>query len=316
MSLTPSEIDSLRSSKNPRIGVQSRVITDQAVIGCCEQQKDFFEACLGLNYFAGIDRNEIKSITYTPQEWHDWHVCECCKRDDLITKATQLYTTAEMRGIEKLFVDVVGQSEADKIFRAGALWQTLAIGKNSPLGSAYPRMIREATKWAFEKLTKLWPTGKMPANVTQLPYMEDYTWVSKLQNDGFNLVTSKITKLFLPDAQKIIANGIKAKIPALELAKELQAAVGQGSYYHWSRLVRTEMAIAIDRSSVEQYKAAEIPYIKWNHSRTACPICVGYGTTNLGYYKIGSAPLISEDTHPNCMCNKTPIRRLPRGVEL
>ena len=85
MSLTPAEIDSLRSSKNPRIGVQARVITDQAVIGCCEQQKDFFEACLSLNYFQGIDRNEIKSITYTPQEWHDWHVCECCKRDDLVT---------------------------------------------------------------------------------------------------------------------------------------------------------------------------------------------------------------------------------------
>ena len=120
----------------------------------------------------------------------------------------------------------------------------------------------------------------------------------------------------VPKIQQQIINGIRANVPAMQLANELNAYAGSGGLYRVRRLVRTEMAMAIDGATKAQYKSAGIPYVKWNAAADACPVCRRIAENNRGYYAIDGAPQVTQDTHPNCLCNKTPVYRLPQGISI
>lgn len=321
--LTPAATAQLNTDRRMRIGGKSEPITRKAVEGMAELQMRFYYECLSLPYFAGVDRSALKSADVAHKSW----TCDCKHHNETEhehegTKAEGYHGNA-IAGIEALFRSVVGDAEANKIFTAGRLWKALAAGKGSPLGLGYAEMITEAFRWAWGNVNAAF--GKMPrlfqiqAGAPKgglLAYNEALPWIQTLENRGFDLVTAKITKLQLPKAMQIIANGIKARVPAQQLAQELQAAVGEGGLYHWRRLVRTEMATAIDRASKAQYKAAEIPYVKWNASRNACPKCAAIASRNMGYYTLAAVPEITADTHPNCLCNCSPVYRLPKDLIL
>ena len=284
---------------------------------------DFFNTCLSLDYFDGIDRDKIKSVAIEAHK-----SCGCDARHEHPHEAhegekREGYNGNTINALRRALIEVVGESQASKILTAAEVWQALAAGKLSPLLRGYADIITEAFKWAWGSVTSAF--GKMPrafqiqAGAPKgglLAYNEQLPWIQTLETQGFDLVTSKITKLQLPRAMEIITNGIKARVPAQQLASELNAYIGEGGLYHWRRLVRSEMATAIDRASKEQYKSAGIPYVKWNASANACPKCAAISRRNMGYYTLAAVPAITADTHPNCLCNCTPVYRLPKDVVL
>ena len=325
--LTPSHIRQLNTDRRVRISPRAEQIARTAVEGMAVLSIDFFNTCLSLDYFDGIDRDKIKAA---PIEVHK--SCGCDTRHEHTHEAHHVHEGEKREGyngntinaLRRALIEVVGESQAGKILTAAEVWQALAAGKLSPLLRGYSDMITEAFKWAwgnvntaFDKMPRLFriQAGTSPKG-GQLAYNEALPWIEQLEKNGFDLVTSKITKLQLPRAMEIITNGIKARVPAQQLASELNAYIGEGGLYHWRRLVRSEMATAIDRASKAQYKSAGIPYVKWNASANACPKCAAISRRNMGYYTLSAVPSITADTHPNCLCNCTPVYRLPKDVVL
>lgn len=140
-------------------------------------------------------------------------------------------------------------------------------------------------------------------------------------NNGFELVTSKMTKYFLPEAFKTIVEGLEGGVPWNQIAINIRKKVGSGAGWHWRRLVRTELAGAFDKTSMNRYREFGISVVKWNLTwGGSCEICRGHsrltpaGSSAPGYYREGGAPSVPEDTHPNCRCRKTPVVNLPEGV--
>lgn len=277
-----------------------------------ELQINFLDACLQLPYFTGIDRNALKSF--------DGHADECKCVVHTAEAEKRIFHGNSIASIERIFADVVGVAQAERIFTAGRLWKALATGKGSPLAVGYQEMITEAFRWAWGNVNAAFMKLPKPFQIAIGPptgglrYSEDAAWIAKLERDGFGLVSDSITKEMLPQIQQLIINGVKANIPAMQLAEELNAYAGSGGMWRIKRLVRTELAMAIDGAAMAQYKAAGIQYVKWNASANACPKCRGIAEANRGYYSIDDVPAITQDTHPNCLCNKTPVYRLPQGV--
>jgi len=321
--LTPSQLRQLNTDRRMRISGKAEEITRTAVEGMAVLSIEFYNACLSLDYFADIDRAAIKTAPITV---HKSCACDAHEHphDHQEGEKREGYNGNTINALMRALIETVGASQAQRIFTAGDIWQALATGRLSPLIRGYADIITEAFRWAwggvnsaFDKMPRLFriQAGTSPKG-GQLAYNEQLPWVEKLEKNGFDLVTSKITKLQLPRAIEIITNGVKARVPAQQLAGELNAYIGEGGLYHWRRLVRSEMATAIDRASKEQYKTAGIPYVKWNASVNACPKCAAISRRNMGYYTLAAVPAITADTHPNCLCNCTPVYRLPKDVVL
>jgi len=313
--LTPAHHAQLNTDRRMRIGGQSEDIARKAVEGHAALQIDFFDALMQLPMFASIDRTQIKSLE-NPEAHHG---CDCHPLPVYSDEKAAFHGNA-IAGIRRAFIEVLGETNANRIFAAAGIWEALSTGDGSPLGIGYRSMINEAAKWAFGNVTRQWE--KLPKAMQRgtpkpsgpMLFDSRTAWIEKLERYGFTLVRDSITKEMLPKIQHLIVNGARANVPAMQLANELNAYVGSGGLYRVRRLIRTEMAMAIDKSSTAQYKENGISFVKWNASINACPICAGIARSNMGYYSIDNVPSITADTHPNCLCNKTPVYRLPKGI--
>lgn len=142
---------------------------------------------------------------------------------------------------------------------------------------------------------------------------EGLDFITDIYANGYGLVTSKITKFFLPIAKEIINRELRAGKSWAQVKWTLNRRIGIGGAWHWERLIRSEMAAAISRVSIAQYKQAGVELVKWSAALNRCPICDRYATENKGFgagiYRIDSAPLPMINSHPNCRCTLLPIYR-------
>lgn len=137
-------------------------------------------------------------------------------------------------------------------------------------------------------------------------------FVNEIYERGFEYITSKLTFAALGEVADSIVQGLDSGQTWKQIAARLHKKVGTGYLYHWQRLVRTEMTFAYYATFTERYTQAGAQFVKLSVSMGACPICIALE----GYYRIGNAPRIPLETHPNCRCIYVPFFRLPNGVEV
>ncbi|PBQ23848.1 hypothetical protein CNR29_07390 [Levilactobacillus brevis] len=74
--------------------------------------------------------------------------------------------------------------------------------------------------------------------------------------------------------------------------------------YNSRRIVRTESARLTDEVNMTTYRMKNVKMVDWIAEPGACAKCAG--TASNGPYLLDDAPLIPDDSHPNCRCHKTP----------
>jgi hypothetical protein len=142
-------------------------------------------------------------------------------------------------------------------------------------------------------------------------------WVQDMYQNGYDLVTSDITKKFMPAIKEILVEAW-ADDKALninQIASDLQFRFKEGGIAHWKRLVRTEAASASYRSTMERYEEIGVGWIRWSPAPSACPLCKHLREYNNGYYRIDEAPVKTSDTHPNCACAQSAVFNLRKGID-
>lgn len=183
-------------------------------------------------------------------------------------------------------------------------------------------MIRKTITWAFNRNSASWArlvakyawARALNRDITQLIVDPSLPWIIELYDAGFNLVKDKIFRFFLPEIKQTILRGLRDGLSWDQLSRSLYRKYGARGLYQWQRLIRSEMARAIDEATREQYKQSGVKAVKWSAALGRCPICDDIATTNGGYYAIDKAPRVVTDTHPNCLCLILEVWRLPVGI--
>jgi hypothetical protein len=184
----------------------------------------------------------------------------------------------------------------------------------------------EATKLARKEWTRQ-PASwreKNPWTAGEYVYNPAEPWIREMHRNGYQLVTSATTKQYLPALRRDMVAMAKEGIPHTTIARRIRDQYGE-KLYHWQRLVRTEMAIAINKTAIERYEELGGKWVKWSLGSNACEICTGFAATAnaletgnperpiivlYGVWPIDSAPSVPEVTHPNCRCSWTILFRI------
>jgi len=268
------------------------------------------------------NRKELSTDEITKILPHD-EGCECCH-----TKAVSDYSPAQIRRIRNQFIERFGANTSDKLNASGDKFLVELFGPTnqataidiSDSGMIYRRGMRAtiiaAQRDAFNKALKVWERLPLRLRSTidllalkAYPFDPQQAFIKEIYKSGFELVSSKVTKNFLPDIKSIILRGLIDEISWQEIAVQLDSQIGVGGLWQWERLVRSEMAMAIDRAQVDRYRGLGVKYVKWSARPNRCRICNGFHGR---IFRIDKAPLITQDTHPNCACQKNPLFNLPR----
>ena len=145
-------------------------------------------------------------------------------------------------------------------------------------------------------------------------FEKDDKFIKKLYMEGYTHLKDAISIKFQDGIKEIMNNALLKGVPWNATAELLNDRFGERGLWHWQRLVRTEMAGAIDKAHYEQYKDMDIQYVRISTALNACEICDFYLNFNDGYYPIEESPNIPEDTHPNCRCLMECVFNLPKHV--
>lgn len=249
--------------------------------------------------------------------------CSCCK-EDIHTRAL---TPRQIEAINRAYTRSTSAATNLRTDRAGRTWierlfgRTAAVNRSSPYKRGLWGMIQNTFGWAWDRLTKshsqlpalFQKANPLPSGVLQVD--GGHAFIDKLYQDGLKRVRSKVMKDLVPQTKQHIVEQLRAGKNWKEIARSLKSKFGVGAQHQWDRLVRTEMARALDQATREQYKAAGIKFIRWSLAANPdCKLCKPIGRHNRGYYRIDKAPLIP--VHPNCRCLKIEIWRLPKGVKV
>lgn len=296
-------------------------LTNQAENAAAKAHQDFFKALFeitpGPSWSAMVRNDKSKSID---------GVHGCCG-DKLILKS---FTPNQINDIDQQFIDQMGLEFSGKFDQYLRDWlrdtyDSPNLDDSTIWKQNLGRMINQTVDWAndrtvasYKRLQAMfsqWAESN-PVNFNRLPVTADVPWVQELSNNGFNLVKNKIFNVLGPDIKLNIIQAQQALTPWDVTTELLYNKFGRGQLWQWQRLVRSEMAMAIDTATREQYKENGVQAVKWSVSNKACPICLEIGRTNNGYYAIEKAPRVVADTHPNCTCLVIEVYRLPKGIEI
>lgn len=275
--------------------------------------------------FPLLSMNELRK---TPMQYPSRSESKC-SCGDFHKRIKSKFTEDEVNTINKEFFKLVGRSSNKKINDITESWISKVISRAKDFtGSIYMsrlfNVIFESSEWAYNKVKSIWDrtASRSQSWASENPLTGpsntvvdiNAPWVRKLRIDGFNRISSKITQFFLPLAKKEILTGILSGLSWDQISRSLHRKAGLGALWHWQRLVRSEFAEAADKSSIDRFNKMGVKYVKWNASINRCVICEGHASFNGGYYKMGDAPSIIGDTHPNCTCVKDPVFRLPSSI--
>ncbi|WP_268914015.1 hypothetical protein [Lentilactobacillus sp. SPB1-3] len=129
-------------------------------------------------------------------------------------------------------------------------------------------------------------------------------WIDSdsLANDVENLVNKHLKHgMSLQDMDDILAD--HANLKQFKPNQSVADRVRQMEY-NAQRLVRTESARLVDEVNMATYRMEGVKYVAWVTEPSACIKCIGIALG--GPYPIEEAPMIPDDSHPNCRCHKTP----------
>ncbi|NIV12899.1 MAG: hypothetical protein GWN62_16945 [Aliifodinibius sp.] len=207
------------------------------------------------------------------------------------------------------------------------------INNLTPGKAGYWDQSLETYKWSFKKLedtykrtarrSSIWARNN-PFEVELIRQIDPTSpFIQKIYSDGFELVSSKITREFVPQLKRFITTGLKDGQTWNEISRSITGTLNKGQLWHWQRLVRSEMAISIHSATQEQYNKAGIGFVLWSASPTRCPICDAIANSSggwesigvQGYYRLDNVPNVTGDTHPNCRCLIISQWRLPGVIE-
>lgn len=229
-------------------------------------------------------------------------------------------TSIDMEQAAREFInEVVGASGAAQIGTNPAILDLMYYLTIIAAGETATRLAKKAWDRLANYLKK-----KIPWIGGQYVYDGSQLWIKAMHKEGYQLVTSALTRTFLPGLKRDMVRMAREGIPHNTVARELRKKYG-AKLYHWERLVRSEMATAIDKTSTRRYKELGVEFEQWSLGNGACPICSGIRNTAnvldsgdpdrgfvevVGVWRIGDGPSVTGDTHPNCRCFKTPLFRI------
>lgn len=274
----------------------------QAALRDCLQRMD----ALNTKFYEGIyaqfeELGKLKSI-----EAIDAPGCGCATT----IKRVEDYTPSQTDIIIQRFRRKFGDAKTTKLLDLAEGIRMQMILGNQPgnigaMGEAYSRTIRSAYEWAHTKQSGL----KVPAslrgsiNLPAFPLSINYggAFEKEVWQNGYELVTSKLTLNLLPEAMETISSGLATGQSWQQISAQLSYRY-QGSQYHWTRLVRSEMAQAAHRASIEQYSTVPQLKAKWSTSKLGetCQICLALDGQ---IFKMDAVPALP---HPQCRCVVVP----------
>lgn len=238
-----------------------------------------------------------------------------------------VYNNSQINDIERLFRKLVGNDVADRILAEMRTWQRLAAGQSAtslddPLSRSVMGGIRASIENTLKKAKQRWESMfrsrgpnwalENPLNPALIDIRPEMEWIQVLNSEGYTLIADKISKQFLPDIMRIVNEGLVRENPLSwsEIATQLKQQIGIKGRYHWERIVRTEMAKAIEAANDRQAKAMGVPFQKWSASVLSNNICDQCAALNGNIYPTGEAP--ARPVHPNCRCTLIPTWEKPK----
>lgn len=237
--------------------------------------------------------------------------------------------------LERRFRDMFGNSAAVDLLNMAERWVTAcftseAVGRNGYWGSAYFQMVDFRLRAVYDQTRSAWDnlSKKKRARIAppiQIAVDDGTEFMQDIYNNGYQRVTSKITKLHLSQVRQIMIEGMSNGKTAAEIAADLNGLGGAESY-HWTRLVRSEMINANQQAAIEEAKASEDVNIMWltSISKTTCSICLErnrmvfdpHKMDGIAYFSTAETAAIEAKQktkipigrfpHPNCRCSLTP----------
>lgn len=121
-----------------------------------------------------------------------------------------------------------------------------------------------------------------------------------LANDIETLVNKHIKHgMSLNDLENILATHAN---PAQFKPSQSVADRVKQMEFNARRIVRTESSRLIDEVNMTTYRMQDVKWVEWITEPSACIKCQGIADS--GPYRLNEAPLIPDDTHPNCRCSK------------
>lgn len=287
---------------------------------------------------ADFNMGKIQKFHVEPKPlftYNQSYKCGCgeCEKKDI--------SGPEADRIKRIFRELFGASTDDKLIDQSRdflkdLMDSAKVNPNESdaiLKDAYRDIINAAFDDAYakaydewKKQPEKWREGNPFKGKKSVYFDKDFAFVKKLYADGYKLVSHAVTTENLSGIREIMNNSLMKGLSWEQTARLLDSRFGTvedpetglvrgGGISHWQRVVRTEMATAIDKAHHERYQGMGVEWVQISISPTACEICRWYKDQNNGIYPMDEAPDITEDTHPNCRCVFLPYWNLPRGVD-
>jgi len=275
-----------------------------------------------------IRRNENKAAAWQEFKWLAHRCGPTCEHKKRISN----FTPEEMRRIEMEFIRLLGPEIDRQINEIARLFLQAQVGLLPNVGTTLEDgiykfhmfnaiveagtqsinlMLREfnATSAAFQLANPL------PASFPQAySFDASRAFIREIYANGFRLVTDDLMLRQLPNIKKLMVEGLLEGKSLAQIGSNINKIEGTGRIWKRERLIRTEMAAAIDRTSKETYKEQGIEFVRWSAAAGRCIICERIVSKNRGFYRVSEVPSITGDTHPNCRCFTYPVYNLPRGI--
>ena len=249
-----------------------------------------------------------------PKDFHDDEpkAFTCCSNDvPIVTKA---FAPTEILGIDTAFASLLGSDVLNQINAASGVYSAELIAAYTKfLNESFPEIIRVANY----KARKAWEAFNKTKPFPGAPLTGNEPFIQALKRNGLKLATDKVTLFFEPGLKEMIVNGIRDGQSNQQVKAAINRKYGTRAAWHWARLVRTEMTLAIGETALAEYAAHDVPYVKFSKSLAARPpgeICGVLAEADNGYgrgvYLRNEAPQPVRDTHPSCRCNLLPVYRV------
>ena len=153
----------------------------------------------------------------------------------------------------------------------------------------------------------------------------DRIWAEKVQPEfhnefyqssldaGMTRVKSEIALNNLAKVKRILSEMLGEGKGTMDVARYLHKEIGEGHLWYWLRLVRSELALAINESFDAQAKQMGVKYEEWRAQSNCCQLCSAFDG---GVWERGSGPKPVENSHPNCYCIRVPHFKVPAGKSI
>ncbi len=159
----------------------------------------------------------------------------------------------------------------------------------------------------------------------QLKKAFDDIWAKKVQPEfhnefyqrsldaGQTRVKWKIAQENITKAKRILREMLGEGKGTMDVARYLHKQISEGDLWYWLRLVRSELALAINESFDAQAQQMGVLYEEWQAQSNCCMICSAFDG---GVWQQGSGPRPVSETHPNCYCIRIPHFKVPSGKSI